>query len=184
MRKKRSKKKKVLSLFLKSAGITLVVGGALVAALIWSYKHFIYNGDTGSNNLNIFPKKQEINKTLAVLGVDIDGYRTDVIFLVNFNSETNKAKIVSIPRDTRVEWTEEQTRKVKEMSGYNVTVSKINEMSSYSGIDNLRDFTLPQIEEMMDLKIDNYVVITLEAFREIVDAMGGGRSQCSYADVL
>ena len=115
----------------------------------------------------------DVNRTIAVFGTDIDGYRTDVIFVVNFNSETNKVKVVAIPRDTKVDWTTEQKERLKELRGYTRSVSKINEMTAYAGIGNIRDFTIKQIESLLGVKVDNYVIVTLDSFRKIVDAIDG-----------
>lgn len=179
-KKKKTKQKKLLMTFLKAVGITFAVCAILVGVVIWGYRTFIYSGSTGSDNKDKGENTQQengklkdINKTVAVFGVDKDGMRTDVMFLVHFNSETNKVKVASIPRDTRVEWTDEQIRKGKELSGYYTEVSKLNEMTVFSGIENIRDFTIKQMENLMGVKVDNYVLVTIDAFRKIVDAVGG-----------
>ncbi len=175
--KKKTNRNQLRRLFIRSACITFIVGAVIVAAGVWAYKYFFYTGDNKEENgigfKNPFAVEKEINKTLAVFGVDRDGYRTDVIFVVNFNSKTDKVKVISIPRDTYTEWTEEQQQGIKQEKGYSISVSKLNEMSAYSGIDKLREYTIPQIETLLNLKVDNYVVITLDAFRKIVDEVGG-----------
>ena len=133
------------------------------------YNKFIYDG----NGIISQKDPDPINKTVAVFGIDEDGYRTDVIFVVNFNSESGRTRILSIPRDTRVEWSERQREEMEEIKGYSVSVSKINEMTSYVGIDKITDFTIPEIEELTGITIDNYVVVTIDAFKKIVDAVGG-----------
>ena len=40
-------------------------------------------------------------------------------------------------------------------------------------IGNIRDFTIDEIENLLKVHIDSYVVINLDAFRELVDAIGG-----------
>ena len=54
-----------------------------------------------------------------------------------------------------------------------VRVGKINEMTSWGGIENIRPLTITTIERLLGVKIDNYVVVNLDAFRQIVDAIGG-----------
>lgn len=169
-RKKISKKQRLMRIFFRTIVITLAVIGIGVAAFSAIYNKFILGDSIGSI---LEKEKDPINKTLAVFGVDEDGYRTDVIFVVNYNSETQKTRIISVPRDTKVEWDSEMRTKMEALKGYSVSVSKINEMTSYVGIDNITEFTIPQIEEILDVQIDNYVIITLSAFREIVDAVGG-----------
>lgn len=168
--KKLKKKKSLGQLFLKTMLITFIVLGVVIGGLILAYNTFLYNGDgLGGSNKTPDP----INKTLAVFGVDEDGYRTDVIFVVNYNSETNKTRVISIPRDTKVNWSEGQKQVMAERKGYSVDVSKINEMTSYAGIENIRTSTIDEIENMLGIEVDNYVIITIDAFRQIVDAIGG-----------
>lgn len=168
---KKKQKKRLKNIFFKTVAITFAVLGITIGGLVFVYQNYLYEG-TG---ISLFEPKENdpINKTLAVFGVDEDGLRTDVIFVLNYNSETGKLRVISVPRDTKVTWTEEQQELVQETKGYYVTTSKINEMTSYGGMDHIKDLTIPQIENMLDIQIDNYVIITLDAFKKIVDAIGG-----------
>lgn len=168
---KKKHKKKLTQIFFRTVMITFVILALAIGGFAYVYHQYLYDGNIDS----IFPKKENdpINKTLAVFGVDEDGVRTDVIFVLNYNSKTDKMRIISVPRDTRIEWTEAQSELVQESKGYDISVSKLNEMTSYGGIENIRDLTIAQIEEMLDLQIDNYVIVTIDAFKKIVDAIGG-----------
>lgn len=179
---KKGQKNKLIKLFFKIMAITFVVCAVLVGGVVWAYNSFIH--DNGGSNTNTTTEEKEsgnknnsrpknINKNLAVFGVDEDGYRTDVIFVVNFNSETGKAKVVSVPRDTKVTWTEQQKESLREDGRYTVSVSKINEMTAYGGIENVKEYTINQLEKMLGIKIDNYVMVSIDAFKDIVDAVGG-----------
>ncbi len=168
----KKKKKSLGKLFFKVMAITFLVVVVLMVGLVLLYNKFLYSGNNifgiGSNR-----EPDPINKTLAVFGVDEDGYRTDVIFVVNYNSESGKTRVISVPRDTKVTWTNEQKENMKEEKGYAVNISKLNEMTTYVGINNIRDYTINQIEDILDIQIDNYVIVTLDAFKQIVDAIGG-----------
>lgn len=168
---KKRQKKRLARIFIRTVLISLLVMGVAVGILAYIYHNYLYDkGDMGLFE----PKKNDpINKTLAVFGVDEDGVRTDVIFVVNYNSETGKMRVISVPRDTKVDWTMEQQSIVEMKKGYNITTSKLNEMTSYGGMENIRRLTMAQIEDMLDIQIDNYVIITLDAFKQIVDAIGG-----------
>lgn len=168
---KQRQKKKLRKIFFTVVIVTAIVSIALVAGIAGLYNKYMYNGGTSLGHKN--EPLDKINKTLAVFGVDEDGYRTDVIFVVNYNSDTGKVKVVSVPRDTRVEWNKQQQEKLIEYAGYSRNVSKINEMTSYGGIEHIRDFTINEIEELLNVEIDNYIIITIDAFRKIVDAIGG-----------
>ena len=168
---KKKQKKKLRRIFLRTVVVTLIILAIIVGVFIFIYNNFIFSGDGGS----LFSGKEPdpINKTLAVFGVDEDGYRTDVIFVVNYNSETGRSRVISIPRDTKVDWSEEAQNRMEEIKGYSISVSKINEMTSYVGMEHINEFTIPEIEDLLGIQIDNYIIITLDAFKEIVDAIGG-----------
>lgn len=167
---KRKQKKRLRKIFFRAILTTLIVVAIGAGIFAFVYNKFLYNGQGGFLGSK---DPDPINKTVAVFGVDEDGYRTDVMFVVNFNSETGKARIISIPRDTKVEWSNTMQQKMADLKGYSVSVSKINEMTSYVGIENICDFTIPEIEELLGVPIDNYVIVTINAFKEIVDAIGG-----------
>lgn len=180
-------KKKLLRTFLLAVGITFAICTICVIAGVVIYDNTlgtkansqIKNELTEEEKEFEEEKKKlgEINKTIAVFGVDIDNVRTDVIFVVNFNTVTNKVKVVSVPRDTKVIWTEKQKRAYNQLTGNSIYVSKLNEMAAYGRINqnigNIRDFTIDELENILKVNIDHYVIIDLEAFNAIVDAVGG-----------
>lgn len=180
-------KKKLLKSFFISAGATLGICILLAVAGIVFYDNTIGAQSTSQIKVELTEEEQvfeeakkevgDINKTIAVFGVDEDGIRTDVIFVVNFNTMTDKVKVVSIPRDTKVIWSDKQKRAYNQLTGYSISVSKLNEMSAYGRINqnvgNIRDFTIDELENILRVNIDNYVVISLDAFAAIVDAIGG-----------
>lgn len=181
-------KKSLLKTFLIAAGVTLGLCIIILVAGMIFYNTTI-GGQSKSQVKNLELTEEEkvfeeeknkigdINKTIAVFGVDEDEVRTDVIIVVNLNTTTNKVKCVSIPRDTKVIWTDKQQRALMELTGNSRSISKINEMAAYGRINenigNIRDFTIDEIENILKVKVDNYVTINLEAFRAIVDAVGG-----------
>lgn len=102
--------------------------------------------------------EQEESRQLNVVvyGLDKDETRTDVIFVVNFDTNTKNIKFLSLPRDTRVQMPKRG----------NV---KLNEVHAYGGVDA----SIQKIEEILGITIDNYVKVNLSGFRNIVDAIGG-----------
>ncbi len=93
-------------------------------------------------------------ETVVVAGVDADGYRTDLILLCQTNRKDNKVSILQIPRDTRVE-NKRNDRKIN--SAY------------YSGFEVLAK----EIHQITGVLPEHYVMVSFEAFRDIVDAAGG-----------
>lgn len=178
---KKNQKRKLVKMFLRIMGITLVACLLIVGGLAASYKYFIQVDDKdgaqgglkATKEKDKDKKNKDINTNLAVFGVDKDGYRTDVIFVVNFNSKLNKIKVASLPRDTKVTWTESQKDRLRKDGKYVVNVSKLNEMTSYGGIENIREYTIDQIQNILGIKIDNYVIVDIDGFKQIVDAIGG-----------
>lgn len=181
-------KKSLLKTFLIAVGVTFALCVVVIAAGFILYNNTIGSQSVSEVNNELTEEEEEfevakkeigdLNKTIAVFGVDEDEIRTDVIFVVNFNTITNKVKVVSIPRDTKVIWSDKQLRAYNQLTGKNFDgVSKLTEMAAYGRINknvgNIRDFTIDEIENILRINIDSYVVINLEAFREIVDAIGG-----------
>ncbi|OOB79926.1 MAG: hypothetical protein BEN18_02025 [Epulopiscium sp. Nuni2H_MBin001] len=174
---------------IKTGIIICIIIAGIVGLGVWAYNEVVYtpHGDMVVDNFAAEPlfsyeeivepqhveEANTINKTVAVFGTDLDGYITDTILVVNINSITNKIKVVSIPRDTKVEWTSAQQSALENRRGFSVSSTKINEMTAYAGIDNIKDFTVKQIEMLLGIEIDNYVVVSLSAFKDVVDAVGG-----------
>lgn len=178
-----AQRKKLLKIFLKVMAIStislIVIGGIAACSISTIFNKVGIKGKRSLDpNLPTYDRNEDINQeavnlNIAVFGVDKDEARTDVIFVVHFNSETGAAKVVAVPRDTKVTWSDYQKEKARELEKSVHDVSKITEMSAYGGIDNLRYFTISSIENMLGIKIDHYVVVNIEAFRKIVDALGG-----------
>lgn len=168
---KKRQRRRLRRIFFRAVAITFTILTVSIGAFAFVYHNYLYDGKAG---VLFEPKKNDpINKTLAVFGVDKEGLRTDVIFVLNYNSEADRLRVISVPRDTKVDWTTEQQSIAEREKGYSVSTSKINEMTSYGGIEHIRDLTVTQIEDMLGIQIDNYVIITIDAFRKIVDAIGG-----------
>lgn len=184
----KKQQKKLMKTFGISAGITLVVCLVVIVGVVIAYNNIILQKPTQTFKQEELSEEEqaleddrkqrgEINKTIAVFGVDKDETRTDVIFAVNFNSITNKVKVINIPRDTKVVWSQRQRSKLKQLVGYEMSVSKLNEMSAYADVrsnpGNIRDITINEIENILTAPIDNYVIVNIEAFNKIVDAIDG-----------
>lgn len=99
--------------------------------------------------------------TGSVAGEEEGVSRSDIMMLVSVNPANDKAAVISIPRDTRVE--------IPGQSGY----AKINAAYALGGpklaIDTVKEFT--------GLDINHFVVMDFESFKHIVDAIGGVRMQ-------
>lgn len=177
---------KIRRIFLKSmlitAGVVAVsfIGVLIFGASLFDKMRLDSDYEVYSPKVNRMTQNEEdmsdvvvTDKNIVVFGVDKEETRTDTILVVHFDSKNSKTSIVSIPRDTKVAWTESQQDKAVELERSYQYESKITEMSSLGGIENLRYFTIRTIEEMLDIRVDNYVVVNTSIIREIVDKLGG-----------
>lgn len=83
---------------------------------------------------------------------------TDTIIYLKYNVETGKIGMMSIPRDTSI------------VSNPTLSsVYKINYMYQSKGIMSL----VNQVENMLDVNIDYYLVFDASMLKEMVDAIGG-----------
>lgn len=116
---------------------------------------------------------------IAVFGTDEDGFRSDVNIVVNYTPKTGEVHLISVPRDTRVTMTDEMIRYLEEKGKYVPDKTgvygqcKLTEVHAYAGEGNRIAFSVAMLEDFLDIQIDYYVKVNLEAFRELVDAVGG-----------
>ena len=99
--------------------------------------------------------------SVLVVGTDKVGLNTDTILVASLDSINNRASIMSIPRDT--------------MSNVNRNVKKINaaySIGAKKGKGNVKKLK-DEVSDLMGFEVDNYVVVNLKAFEELIDAIGG-----------
>ena len=116
---------------------------------------------------------ESIKRTVAILGVDGGQLRPDALMVVRFDTATGSTDIFSVPRDTKVVWSERQKEAMQNEKGYAISVCKINEMLVYAGKNNIKETLLDELENILELTIDNYVIVSLDAFKNVIDAIGG-----------
>lgn len=107
-------------------------------------------------------KKNLSEIKVLILGVstDLDSQLTDTIMVASYNPNTQKANLLSIPRDS---YTGKNTAKA--------TASlKINALYN---IEKTPKKTLKAVNEITGLDIKYYVVVKTEALIQLVDAIGG-----------
>ena len=102
---------------------------------------------------------KQLNVLVAGVSTDIKTPFTDTIMFCQYNPTTQKASILSIPRDTFVG---NNTNSAK-------ASDKINSIYGRKGIGALQE----KVSSLVDEKIDYYVVVKTEALIEMVDVIGG-----------
>lgn len=97
---------------------------------------------------------------ILVLGVDArpgeTRSRSDTMILVSIDPKLDKAAIISIPRDTKVEIAGSGTQKI-----------------CAANVIGGPQFAVKTVEELMNVKIDYYVEMDFNGFEDIVDTLGG-----------
>ncbi|HET7615346.1 MAG TPA: LCP family protein [Bacillales bacterium] len=97
--------------------------------------------------------------SLLLMGVDErkhDVGRSDTLIVVTLNPDTNQMKMISIPRDTRVD-----------IPGRGM--NKINAAYAFGGTS----LAMQTVKDYLDIPIDYYIRINMEGLSDLVDAVGG-----------
>ncbi len=107
---------------------------------------------------------------------------TDVIMVVNFDMEANRATILQIPRDTYVGEDVVYTGKINALYSWGnleedywddipegTSFGKLPEPQTQGDVTAL----IETINNQFKLPIDHYVTISMEGFRKVVDIIGG-----------
>lgn len=125
------------------------------------------------------PAEADEMLNIAIFGTDEDGFRTDVNIIASFHTKDQKLSLISVPRDTRVTMTddmisylEEHDHTVPERNGV-YGQCKLTEVHAYAGEGNRCTFSVAMLEDLLNIDIDYYVKVDLDAFKELVDAIGG-----------
>ncbi len=187
--KQQPKRRRKLSAFAKFiiivffiVGIFLAIAGVGFAAYMKSVDSSIPDPQRTehpsqslvNNNVisNMFTPKKVIT-SFAIFGLDQDETRTDVIIVGAFNATTKEITLLSIPRDVRVELSAKQKAAFREIKRSAPSVMKMNEVHSYAGKEHGTEFALDELENILGVKLDYYVEMNTEGFRQIIDTIGG-----------
>jgi LCP family protein required for cell wall assembly len=162
------------------AVLALMFVGALVLGImnldvikIWASKRYfsLRMGDTTISEEDApdlyaaLSKWHDPSKPLNVLFIGIDrgsvkgeegNTRSDVLILLSLNAQKKKAVLVSIPRDTKIT-----------IPGYGI--EKINAAHAFNGPAG----AVEAVKKISGMEINDYAEVDFEAFKGIVDAMGG-----------
>lgn len=154
----------------KSTGKKILIGILIVLLLgiVW-FTYRTYKNGWGLSGMlaTVVGHDENTKKNLSeikvlILGVstDLDSELTDTIMVASYNPNTQKANLLSIPRDS---YTGKNTAKA--------TASlKINALYN---IEKTPEKTLKAVNEITGLDIKYYVIVKTEALIQLVDAIGG-----------
>lgn len=163
-RKKWSRKRKVLTVFLLIMGAGFIGAAGIGAKVYHDTKNTV---ETIYEEIEQSEWREEAVKveekepvSVLVLGVDErehDKGRSDTMIVLTVNPASNDTKMLSIPRDTRTE-----------IIGHGTT-DKINHAYAFGGLDMSRR----TVENLLGIPIDYVVQVNMESFQDIVDIVGG-----------
>ncbi len=96
-----------------------------------------------------------------VVGTDRVAVNTDTILVASANLETGHISVMSVPRDTRVT--------------VNGSTMKINAVYGYARAKGINDeeLLIDTVTDVTGIDINYYAIINTEAFKDIVDTLGG-----------
>lgn len=162
--KSKNKEKKKMKLWKKILIIILLV---IIAGAGWfAYRTHKNGGGLSGMLATVVGHDEETKKNLPELKVLLLGVSTDLgdtaptdtIMVASYNPNTQKANLLSIPRDTYIGKNKNKA----------TPSDKINCLYSISV-----DKTLQAVNDLTGLDIQYYAVIKTEALIELVDAIGG-----------
>ncbi len=154
-KKKKSKKgiKKLIKILL-AATLCMIIGTVAIG-LVMSF---------------ILPAKTNF----LIMATDEGGTRTDTLMLGVFDKKTKAISLVSIPRDSYVTVSDETYARMNEEYPQPGSKSmKINAVHHFGGEKYGTDMVVEQVEALIGTKVNFYVKIDIEAFKYIVDSVGG-----------
>lgn len=161
--KKEKKKKRTLRKILLLILVLLLIAGS-----VFAYKTYKNGGGVSGMLATVVGHDENTKKNLGefrclILGISTDQENvdlTDTIIVASYNPNTQKATLLSIPRDT---YTGKNSAKA-------TAYEKINALYSRK---HRPDETLAAVNEITGLDIKYYVVVKTEALIKMVDVIGG-----------
>jgi len=135
-----------------------------------------------SNFINLVPEEgssfsdENKNINILILGIDKNWTqdnimytketRTDTIMVAGLDLEKKTVGLLSIPRDSYVSIPSEYEGETYEIQGYE---GKINGAYTDGGVE----LTKKVVEEVLQINIDYYILVKVNALPDLIDAIGG-----------
>jgi len=144
-------KKFFLSMLITILVLVFIGGGLLLAKVMF--------GTTLSGEISkLLDKNTATEKAnILLLGLDKDRIRADVIMVVSLDPEDNDIQVLSIPRDTRVQYPSGRFDKINHAMGYK----------------NPEETIIGLVKEITGMPIHYYCEVNFQGFRDVIDILGG-----------
>lgn len=115
-----------------------------------------------------------VKTNFLIMATDEAGTRTDTLMLGTFDKKTKAISLISIPRDTYVTVDDDTYNLMREEYPQPAGKSmKINTVHHFAGADHGVDMLCKEVGHLLDTEIDFYVKVDFDAFRYIIDSVGG-----------
>lgn len=164
-RRKRKRRKQIFTLTF------LIIIALVLGTFAYGY-NFISSLKTNNLGSGIKPQSKTDPINILVLGMDVGdtenqvnktARRTDTIMVFNYNPNTKKAHLVSVPRDTLIEVDAYLE------SGEYQRYWKINSAYALGGEEEIT----MHVESLLGIDLNYIVEVDYNAFRKSIDAIGG-----------
>lgn len=158
------KKTRTALIVITVIAVTIVVSAVLGVSVLKGFMKDSYKplpGSTETPEQAAKDAKKNLDSfTILLLGVDSRegerGARSDTVILATVNPHLEEVMLLSLPRDTYVN-----------IPKYGNT--KLNHAMAYGDVPLVKE----TIENFLSIKIDHYMTIDFEGFREAIDVLGG-----------
>ncbi|MCE0738218.1 MULTISPECIES: LCP family protein [Bacillus] len=169
-KKKKSKRRKILKrivlLFALALLVVVGLGGYKLYKTI-SAADDSYDALSRGNKSNLRSEVVDMKKKpFSILFMGIEDYatkgqkgRSDSLIVVTLDPKNKTMKMLSIPRDTRVQLASDTTG----------SKTKINAAYSKGG----KDETVETVENFLQIPIDKYVTVDFDGFKDVINEVGG-----------
>lgn len=141
--------------FFISMLVTVLVVAVIFAGL--QTAQFLFGTNLSEKITEFLDKATNDKVNVLLLGLDKDKTRADVIMVVSVDSDTNQVNVLSIPRDTRAQYSESRYDKINHAMGYN----------------NPEETILRLVKQITGMPIHYYCEIDFSGFRKVIDILGG-----------
>ena len=164
-KKKKQRKRRIITL------IVSIILISIIGSIMYGY-YFIGSLKTNTLGTGVAPSSSSDPINILVLGMDVGDTdnqanksirRSDTIMVFNYNPNTKKAHLVSIPRDTMIEVDAYLD------NGEYQRYWKINSAYALGGEEEVTT----HVESLLNIDINYIVEVDYNAFRNIVDVLGG-----------
>ncbi|MBE7021687.1 MAG: LytR family transcriptional regulator [Ruminococcaceae bacterium] len=141
--------------FFLSMLVTILVVCTIAGGL--SAANFLFGTNLADEIAKYLDKTTNDKVNVLLMGLDKGKTRADVIMVVSVDPKENTVKVLSIPRDTRAQYSESRYDKINHAMGYK----------------NPEETIIRLVRNITGMPIHYYCEIDFMGFRNVIDILGG-----------